>query len=168
MLTTASASVSVVEFPFLKSVTLLQAKVARALCSESLLPSLLMSLIFPLIPWETASVANASSVAVLTPSPSLSGEGFGEGEGEGEGEGFGEGEGEGEGEGFGEGEGVGDGEGEGEGEGDGLVVSTVKVTELLASEPSILLLPAASENFELATEITPLVVLSAVGVKVAV
>ena len=44
----------------------------------------------------------------------------------------------------------------------------MKVTELLASEPSILLLPAASENFELATEITPLVVLSAVGVKVAV
>ena len=154
MLTTASASVSVVEFPFLKSVTLLQAKVARALCSESLLPSLLMSLIFPLIPWETASVANASSVAVLTPSPSLSREG--------------EGERSGEGEGVGEGEGSGEGEGEGEGEGDGLVVSTVKVTELLASAPSRLLLPAASENFELATEITPSVVLLSVGVNVAV
>ena len=48
------------------------------------------------------------------------------------------------------------------------VVSTVKVTELLASEPSLLVLPAASENFELATEITPFVVLSAVGVKVVV
>ena len=50
----------------------------------------------------------------------------------------------------------------------GRKVSTVKVTELLASEPSLLLLPAESENFELATEITPSVVLSAVGVKVAV
>ena len=50
----------------------------------------------------------------------------------------------------------------------GRTVSTVKVTELLASEPSLLVLPAASENFELATEITPLVVLSAVGVNVAV
>ena len=59
----------------------------------------------------------------------------------------------------------------GVGEGDGVgvvVVSTVKVTELLASEPSRLLLPAASENFELATEITPSVVLLTVGVKVAV
>ena len=44
----------------------------------------------------------------------------------------------------------------------------MKVTELLASEPSRLLLPAASENFELATEITPSVVLLSVGVKVAV
>ena len=144
MLTTASASVSVAEFPFLKSVTLLQAKVASALCSESFLSSLLMSLIFPLTPWETASVANASSVAVLTPSPSLSGEGSGDGEGEGLGDGV------------------------GEGEADGVVVSTVKVTELLASEPSRLLLPAASENFELATEITPSLVLLSVGVKVAV
>ena len=49
-----------------------------------------------------------------------------------------------------------------------VLVSTVKVTELLASEPSLLVLPAASENLELATEITPLVVLSAVGVKVVV
>ena len=49
-----------------------------------------------------------------------------------------------------------------------MVVLTVKVTELLVSEPSRLLLPAASENFELATEITPSVVLLAVGVKVAV
>ena len=44
----------------------------------------------------------------------------------------------------------------------------MKVTELLASEPSRLLLPAASENFELATEMTPSLVLSDVGVKVAV
>ena len=50
----------------------------------------------------------------------------------------------------------------------GLTVSTVKVTELLASEPSRLLLPAESENFELATERTPSVVLLSVGVKVAV
>ena len=50
----------------------------------------------------------------------------------------------------------------------GRMVSTVKVTELLASEPSRLLLPAASENFELATEITPSLVLLSVGVKVAV
>ena len=65
-------------------------------------------------------------------------------------------------------EGEGDGEGEGEGEEYEVVVLTVKVMELLASEPSLLLLPAESENFELATEITPSVVLSAVGVKVAV
>ena len=45
---------------------------------------------------------------------------------------------------------------------------TVKVTELLASEPSRLLLPAESENLELATEITPSVVLLSVGVKVTV
>ena len=50
----------------------------------------------------------------------------------------------------------------------GLTVSTERVSELLASAPSRLLLPAASENFELATEITPSVVLSVVGVKVAV
>ena len=74
----------------------------------------------------------------------------------------------GDGVGLGEGDGDGDGEGEGEGEGEGAVVLTVKVTELLASEPSRLLLPAASENFELATEITPSVVLLSVGVKVAV
>ena len=48
------------------------------------------------------------------------------------------------------------------------VVSTVKVTELLASVPSLLVLPAESENFELATEITPSEVLLSVGVKVAV
>ena len=48
------------------------------------------------------------------------------------------------------------------------VVSTVKVTELLASDPSRLLLPAESENLDEATEITPFVVLSVVGVKVAV
>ena len=73
----------------------------------------------------------------------------------------------GDGVGLGEGDGDGDGDGEGEGEGE-VVVSTVKVTELLASEPSRLLLPAESENFELATEITPSVVLLSVGVKVAV
>ena len=50
----------------------------------------------------------------------------------------------------------------------GLTVSTVKVTELLASEPSLLVLPDELENLEEATETTPLVVLSAVGVKVAV
>ena len=48
-----------------------------------------------------------------------------------------------------------------------FVVSIERVTELLASEPSRLLLPAASENCELATEITPSVVLLSVGVKVA-
>lgn len=80
-----------------------------------------------------------------------------------------EGVGEEDGDGGGEGLGVGDGEGEGLGVGVGVVVvSIVKVTELLASEPSLLVLPAASENLELATEITPLVVLSAVGVKVVV
>ena len=49
----------------------------------------------------------------------------------------------------------------------GLMVSMLRVSELLESEPSRLLLPAASENFELATEITPSVVLLSVGVKVA-
>ena len=44
----------------------------------------------------------------------------------------------------------------------------LKVRELLASEPSLLVLPAASENFELATEIKPSVVLFVLGVKVAV
>ena len=48
------------------------------------------------------------------------------------------------------------------------VVSTVKVTELFESEPSLLVLLAESENFELATEITPSEVLLSVGVKVAV
>ncbi|WP_250399017.1 hypothetical protein [Synechococcus sp. MU1648] len=87
----------------------------------------------------------------------LSGVGVGEGEGEGVGEGEGEGVGEGE------------GEGDGEGEGVGLVVeSTVKVTVLLASFSSWLVLLAASENLSLAAWMTPLVVLSAVGVKVAV
>ena len=50
----------------------------------------------------------------------------------------------------------------------GLVVSTERVTVLFKSEPSLLELPAASENLLDATEITPFVVLSAVGVKVAV
>ena len=47
-------------------------------------------------------------------------------------------------------------------------VSTVRVTVLLASPPSLLVLPASSEKVAEATEITPLAVLSAVGVKVAV
>ena len=50
----------------------------------------------------------------------------------------------------------------------GRMVSTLKVTELLASVPSLLVLPAESENFELAMEITPSEVLLSVGVKVAV
>ena len=50
----------------------------------------------------------------------------------------------------------------------GRTVSTVKVTELLASAPSLLVLPEESENLDEATEITPSVVLSVVGVKVAV
>ena len=49
----------------------------------------------------------------------------------------------------------------------GVMVSTERVTELLLSLPSALLLPAESENVELATEMTPSVVLSAVGVNVA-
>ena len=49
-----------------------------------------------------------------------------------------------------------------------VVVSTVKVTVLLASEPSVLALLAASVKVPLATEITPFVVLLVVGVKVAV
>ena len=53
------------------------------------------------------------------------------------------------------------------GEGAGGLVSTVKVTALLLSEPSALKLPLASENLEEATEITPLLVLLAEGVKVA-
>ena len=68
-----------------------------------------------------------------------------------------------------EGEVVEEGEGEVVGEGEGVVVvSIVKMTELLESEPSRLLFPEESENFELATEITPSVVLFSVGVKVAV
>ena len=49
----------------------------------------------------------------------------------------------------------------------GLMVSTARVTVLLASEPSLLLLPAESENLDEVTEITALVVLLAVGVNVA-
>ena len=48
------------------------------------------------------------------------------------------------------------------------VVSTVRVTVLLASFSSWLVLPAASEKAALATEMTPSVVLLSVGVKVAV
>ena len=50
----------------------------------------------------------------------------------------------------------------------GLTVSTDKVKVLLLSDPSAFSLPAASENFDEATLITPFVVLSAVGVNVAV
>ena len=82
--------------------------------------------------------------------------------------GVGDGAGVGEGPGDGDGDGDGEGEGDGDGDGVGVVVSTVKVTELLASPPSLLVLPAESENLDEATEITPSVVLSVVGVKVAV
>ena len=50
----------------------------------------------------------------------------------------------------------------------GLTVSTDKVKVLLLSDPSAFSFPAASENFVDATLITPLVVLSSVGVNVAV
>ena len=50
----------------------------------------------------------------------------------------------------------------------GRPVSMERVTELLASAPSVLVLAAESENAEEATEITPSAVLSAFGVKVAV
>ena len=49
----------------------------------------------------------------------------------------------------------------------GLTVSTLKVSELLASEPSWLVLPAESEKTPDATETTASVVLLAVGVIVA-
>jgi hypothetical protein len=42
------------------------------------------------------------------------------------------------------------------------------VTVLFESDPSLLVIPIALENLDDATEITPFVVLSAVGVKVAV
>ena len=51
--------------------------------------------------------------------------------------------------------------------GDAVLVSIERETELLLSEPSALVLPIESENFELATEMMPAVVLSAVGVKIA-
>ena len=65
--------------------------------------------------------------------------------------------------------GVGEGEGDGVGlgVGDELLVSTERVAELLLSEPSRLKFPAESQNLFDATEITPSVVLSAAGVKVA-
>ena len=50
----------------------------------------------------------------------------------------------------------------------GLTLSMEKVTELFESDPSLLALKAESENFELATEITPSAVLLSAGVKVAV
>ena len=50
----------------------------------------------------------------------------------------------------------------------GLTVSTLRVKVLLLSDPSAFSLPAESENFDEATLITPSVVLSVVGVNVAV
>ena len=50
----------------------------------------------------------------------------------------------------------------------GLTVSTERVKTLLLSDPSAFSLPAESENFDEATLITPLLVLSDVGVNVAV
>ena len=50
----------------------------------------------------------------------------------------------------------------------GLRVSTVRVSELLRSVPSVLVLPAASVNLADATAISASVVLLLVGVKVAV
>ena len=50
----------------------------------------------------------------------------------------------------------------------GVRVSTARVTVLLVSDPSALALPAASVNTPLATLTTALVVLLAVGVRVAV
>ena len=50
----------------------------------------------------------------------------------------------------------------------GLTVSTDSVKVLLLSDPSAFSLPAESENLEEATLITPSVVLSDVGVNVAV
>ena len=50
----------------------------------------------------------------------------------------------------------------------GLTVSTLRVKTLLLSDPSAFSLPAESENFDEATLITPLLVLSDVGVNVAV
>ena len=49
----------------------------------------------------------------------------------------------------------------------GLTVLTESVSELSGSEPSVFVLPAKSEKAAEATEITPSVVLLAVGVKVA-
>ena len=50
----------------------------------------------------------------------------------------------------------------------GCTVSMERVSELLASEPSVLELPDESEKAADATEMSASVVLSAVGVKVAV
>ena len=50
----------------------------------------------------------------------------------------------------------------------GRAVSTARVTELLASRPSALALPATSVNVPLATLTTPLAVLPGVGVNTAV
>ena len=70
------------------------------------------------------------------------------------------------GDGVGVGEGLGEGDGEGEGEGL-VVVLTVRVTELLASEPSRLRLPNEFEKVPDPTDMTASVVLLELGVKVA-
>ena len=49
----------------------------------------------------------------------------------------------------------------------GATVSMDKAMELFASDPSLLKLPAASQNLSDATEAQPLMVLSVEGVKVA-
>ena len=51
---------------------------------------------------------------------------------------------------------------------EGPIVSMERVRELSGSRPSVLVLPAESEKVSLATEMIPLAVLSADGVKVAV
>ena len=78
------------------------------------------------------------------------------------------GEGVGAGDGLGVFAGVGERVGDGDGEGAGGLVSTLKVKVLFSSAPSVLALPAVSVKVPLATEITPLVVLLLLGVKVAV
>ena len=97
------------------------------------------------------------------------GEGSGIGSGVGSGVGLGEGSrvGLGEGSGVGLGEGSGVGLGVGLGAGDEILVSTERVSELLESEPSVLVLPEESEKTLDATEITPSAVLLVSGVKVA-
>ena len=50
----------------------------------------------------------------------------------------------------------------------GLTVSTLRVKVLSLLDPSVFVLPTESENFDEATLMTPSVVLSVVGVNVAV
>ena len=95
------------------------------------------------------------------------GDGLGVGVGAGPGAVAGEGVGAGDGLGVLAGAGEGERVGDGDGEGAGGLVSTLKVNVLFSSAPSVLALPAVSVKVPLATEITPLVVLLLVGVKVA-